>query len=88
MTAIKTTFIRARVAPKLKRDAEKVLHTIGMNTTDAITVFLTQVSLQKGLPFAVNIPNKTTIAAFNESLDPRSSHQNADDMLADVLNTK
>ena len=85
------TYLKTNMAQSTrnkKRDAEKVLHTIGMNTTDAITVFLTQVSLQKGLPFAVKIPDKTTIAALNEPLDPRSSYQNADDMLADVLNTK
>jgi len=88
MNTTKSTFIRARIEPKLKRNAERVLHTLGMNTTGAITMFLTQVSLQKGLPFAVNIPNKTTVAALNELLNPRSAYKNADEMLSDILNSK
>lgn len=87
-TTTKSTFIRARIEPSLKRSAERVLHTLGMNTTDAITVFLTQVSLRKGLPFAVNIPNKTTVAALKERLNSRSAYNNADEMLADILKSK
>ncbi|MDO8492115.1 MAG: type II toxin-antitoxin system RelB/DinJ family antitoxin [bacterium] len=88
MNTAKTTFIRARIEPKLKRDAERVLQALGMNTTGAITVFLTQVSLQKGLPFAVNIPNKTTVRALNETLKLNHAYKNADEMLSDILNSK
>ncbi len=88
MHTTKSTFIRARIEPKLKRGAERVLRTLGMNTTDAITVFLTQVTLQNGLPFAVNIPNKTTVAALNERLNPRSAYKSADEMLGDILKSR
>ena len=63
----KTETIRARVEPALKREAEAVLKKIGLTSSEAITLFLTQVKLTKGLPFAVRIPNKQTKRAINEA---------------------
>ncbi len=62
----KTATITARVEPELKRNAEGVLERLGVNTTDAITMFLNQVVLQRGLPFDVRIPNAATRRAFAE----------------------
>ncbi len=56
----KTETIRARVEPKLKRDAEAVLKKIGLTSSEAITLFLAQVKLTKGLPFPLRAPNKET----------------------------
>ena len=55
--AMKESVVRARVAPRLKRDAEAVFAQLGINTTEAIRMFLSQVRLRKGLPFAVAIPD-------------------------------
>ena len=62
----KTATITARIEPKLKRNAEGVLEKLGVNTTDAITMFLSQVVLRRGLPFEVRIPNAATRAAIAE----------------------
>ena len=62
----KTATITARIEPKLKRNAETVLERLGVNTTDAITMFLSQVVLQRGLPFEVRLPNAATRAALSE----------------------
>ena len=56
----KTAMIMARTEPELKADTEKILKKLGLSTTDAINLFLSQVRLHKGLPFEVKIPNKTT----------------------------
>ena len=56
----KTATIRARVSPRLKKDAEAVFAQLGLTATDAITIFYSQVKLRQGLPFAVQIPNATT----------------------------
>jgi DNA-damage-inducible protein J len=61
---MKTEIINMRVEPTLKRSAEKVLHPLGLTTTDAITIFLHKVVLEEGLPFEVRIPNKTTQKAM------------------------
>lgn len=62
----KTETIRARVEPALKRDAEAVLKRIGLTSSEAITLFLTQVRLTKGMPFPVRVPNKETRRAIKE----------------------
>lgn len=54
----KTGYINARVEKKLKKEAEEVFRDVGVNTSDAVSMFLKQVVLQQGLPFEVRIPNK------------------------------
>ena len=63
----KSEMIRARVEPKLKRDAEVVLDKLGMTPTEAITLFYKQVTLHRGLPFPVRIPNAETRKALREA---------------------
>ncbi len=63
----KTETIRARVEPELKRGAEAVLKKIGLTSSEAITLFLTQVRLKKGLPFPLRVPNKETRRAIREA---------------------
>jgi len=41
----KTAMITTRVDPDLKADAEKVLSKLGISTTEAINLFLSQVRL-------------------------------------------
>lgn len=60
----KTGYINARVEPKLKKDAEAVLERVGVNTSEAVTMFLRQVVLHEGLPFEVRVPNKRTRKAI------------------------
>jgi DNA-damage-inducible protein J len=68
----KTETIRARVEPELKRGAEAVLKKIGLTSSEAITLFLTQVRLTKGLPFPVRTPNKQTRRAIKEALEGKN----------------
>jgi addiction module RelB/DinJ family antitoxin len=53
----KTAYIKARIEPKLKAQAAKVLARAGVSMTDAITMFMRQVVLQKDLPVEVRAPN-------------------------------
>jgi len=57
--AMKEAIVRARVDSKLKADAEAVFGTLGINTTEAIRMFLSQVRLRRGLPFIVGIPDNS-----------------------------
>jgi DNA-damage-inducible protein J len=63
----KSKMIRARVEPALKQDAEAVLDKLGMTPTEAITLFYKQVTLYRGLPFPVRIPNAVTRKALHEA---------------------
>jgi len=64
----KTTMITARVDPELKRKTEKILKSLGLTTTQAITLFFNQINLRKGLPFAVAVPNSETAQAIEDAL--------------------
>ena len=61
--------IRARVEPELKRQAEEYFSALGMSTTEAITLFYKQVTVHRGLPFEVRIPNDETIEALRQARD-------------------
>ena len=63
----KTAMIVARTTPDLKTGAEKILKKLGLSTTEAINIFLSQIRLRQGLPFDVKIPNKTTRETFKKS---------------------
>ena len=65
----KTEMIRARVEPELKRQAEEYFSALGLSTTEAITLFYRQVTMHRGLPFAVRIPNAETIEALRQARD-------------------
>ncbi len=47
----RTATVRARVEPDLKEDVEQLLHRLGLNATDAINLFYSQIRLRPGLPF-------------------------------------
>jgi DNA-damage-inducible protein J len=64
---MKTDIINARIEPGLKHSAERIFKSLGMTTTDAISIFLSQVVLNKGLPFPVRVPNAVTRKAVKEA---------------------
>ena len=62
-----TQMIHARIDQNLKQKSEAVFSALGINTADAIRMFLTQVILTQGIPFEVKIPNKETKKAMEDS---------------------
>ena len=52
----KTDTVYMRIDPTLKAKAEAVLGQLGLTPNEAINIFLNQVVLHKGLPFAVKVP--------------------------------
>ena len=63
----KAAVISARIDPELKRGAEEVFKELGLTATQAITLFYKQVELERGLPFAVRVPNDVTMAALEQA---------------------
>ena len=59
--------VRARLEPELKDHAETIFHRLGLNATQAITIFYKQVELHDGLPFNVAIPSATTKRTFKST---------------------
>lgn len=78
----KSATVRARVEPQLKNNAETVFHRLGLNATQAITMFYKQVEIRGGLPFNVAIPTDTTKRTFRATDEDRDLIvcDDADDM--------
>ena len=65
----KSAMIRARVEPELKRQAEELFSALGLSATEAITLFYKQVTVHRGLPFSVRLPNADTVEALRQARD-------------------
>lgn len=65
MPKTKNEVIHARVSPQLKHSAELVLNELGMSMTEAIQLFLTQISLRQEFPIELKTPNQTILQAIS-----------------------
>ena len=81
---MKTTVLHARIDPEVKAGAETILRKLGLNSTDAIRLFYSQILLRRGLPFPVAIPNARTRKAIKDSLAGKNlqSFDSVEDMFA------
>lgn len=59
--------VRARVDGALKNEVESIFHELGLTTSQAITLFLKKVKMERGIPFDLKIPNETTLNAMQEA---------------------
>ena len=67
--ADKSDVVRARIQPSLKNEAERIFRRLGLTHSQAIHLFYRQVTLARGLPFDVRVPNETTREAVAEAED-------------------
>ena len=82
ISMIKSATVRARVNPKLKHDVENVLSKLGLSMSEAIEIFMSQIKLNKGLPFDVRIPNRVTRKTLDDADKGKGLHKakDADDL--------
>ena len=78
-----------RVPARLVADSEGILHALGLSTDEAVRLFLTQVSLRRGLPFAVALPPESRDATNDDDdlLAPAAVRQANLDSLYDDADT-
>ena len=74
-----------RVDEKNYTQAKEILSQIGLNYSQAISVFNSMIVLNKGLPFELKIPNNETRKALSE-LENREGQtfKNVDELFADL----
>ena len=53
----KTSNIFARVEPDVKEQAEAILDRLGIPMSNAISMYLRQIVLQRGIPFDMKLPS-------------------------------
>lgn len=65
----KTDTLNIRIEPEFKKEVETTLDDLGMNVTEAVTIFLKQVVMTESIPFVIKKPklNKETIKAMEEA---------------------
>lgn len=63
----KTATVRARLEPSLKEKAEAILQSLGLSTTQAITLYYKQIEMNNGLPFDVVVPSALTKRTMDET---------------------
>ena len=63
----KTATIQARINPELKKKAQKILNTLNLSMSEAISLYLTQVTLHRGIPFDIKIPNDLTVKTLEKT---------------------
>ena len=77
--------VRARVDENLKYDAEHIFREIGLNTSQAINIFLKKVVATKGIPFDLKIPSVQLQTAMDEARSNQGTmHGNIDEMMKDL----
>lgn len=69
--------INIRIDENLKKQSESILGELGLGMTAAMTIFLKAVVRNKGIPFALEIPNDKTLKAFKEVDDISSGKAKA-----------
>lgn len=61
-----TVQMRLRLDEEKFTQAQQILAGLGMNFSDAVNIFASQVIAQKGLPFQIVSPNEETKAAMQD----------------------
>ena len=56
----KTATIQTRVDPVVKNNAQKILKKLNISMSEAISMYLSQITLHNGIPFEIKIPNEVT----------------------------
>ena len=65
----KTTSMNIRIEPNLKKQVEEILTDLGMNISDAVTIYFKQIVLTDSIPLQIKRPkfNKETLEAIKEA---------------------
>ena len=80
-----TTMVHVRIDEHIKEQAAEALAAMGLSVSDAIRVLLTRVAAEKALPFALKVPNATTIAAMKEARKiSKARFKSADELMRDL----
>ena len=58
----RTSNVFARVEPEIKEQAEQVLDQLGIPMSNAVSMFLRQIVLQRGIPFEMKLPERKPVA--------------------------
>ena len=82
--------INIRVNDEVKKEAETIFKSLGLNMSVTMNLFLKKCINENGIPFDLKIPNRETIEALEETNKilngdiERKSYKNADELFEDL----
>lgn len=79
------TVVRARIDSDTKERATAALEAMGLSVSDAIRLLMLRIADEKRLPFAVQVPNATTVKSMNDLEGDRGKRFDSTDALFDDL---
>ena len=75
--------INIRVNDEVKKEAETIFKSLGLNMSVAMNLFLKKCINENGMPFDLKIPNKKTNKILNGDIE-RKSYKNVDELFEDL----
>ena len=82
--------INIRVNDEVKKEAETIFKSLGLNMSVAMNLFLKKCINENGIPFDLKLPNNETIEALEETNKilngdiERKSYKNVDELFEDL----
>ena len=83
----KNATLNIRINPEVKKSAEMVLSQLGVPMATAIDIFLKQITLTGGIPFAVTLP-KAPDSINADMMSASKIREKLGDGLSDIENDK
>lgn len=71
----KSAVIQTRIDPVIKNKAQNIFNQLNISMSEAISIFLTQVTLKRGIPFEINLPNDVTADTLIKSENGKNLHK-------------
>ena len=75
--------INIRVNDEVKKEAETIFKSLGLNMSVAMNLFLKKCINENGIPFDLKLPNKETNKILNGDIE-RKSYKNVDQLFEDL----
>ena len=71
----KTATIQTRVDPVVKNNAQLILKKLNISMSEAISMYLSQITLHNGIPFEIKIPNEVTAKTLKDAENGKNVHK-------------
>ncbi len=71
----KTATIQTRVDPTVKHNAQIILKKLNLSMSEAISMYLSQITLHNGIPFELKLPNDVTSKVLKDSETGNDLHK-------------
>ena len=85
MRTTKPASARALIDPEIKKQAEEILKELGLSVSKSFELFYRQVIAHHGLPFELQVPNKKTMMAIENSREGKGKTFSTAEELFDDL---